>query len=73
MSDQVNHSSDHITGAWKQVRREIRKTWSKLTDEDVDQIQGHREILANKIEHRYGIANAEANREIDKWAAARKV
>jgi uncharacterized protein YjbJ (UPF0337 family) len=73
MSDEAQHSTDQIAGAWKQVRREIRKEWGKLSNDDVEQIEGHREILADKIEHRYGITREEVNREIDRWAAARKV
>ncbi len=54
------------------MRGKVRNEWRKLTDEDVEQIQGRRDILATKIRQRYGIALEEANREIDKWAARRK-
>jgi uncharacterized protein YjbJ (UPF0337 family) len=59
---------DQIAGEWKQVKGQVRKTWGKLTDDDLEQVRGQREILAGKIQERYGIAKEEANRQIDEWA-----
>ncbi len=59
---------DQIAGNWKQARGEARKQWGKLTDDDLEQARGQREILAGKIQERYGIAKEEANRQIDDWA-----
>jgi uncharacterized protein YjbJ (UPF0337 family) len=59
---------DQIAGGWKQVQGEARKQWGKLTDDDVEVIKGERDILAGKIQERYGIAKEEANRQIDEWA-----
>jgi uncharacterized protein YjbJ (UPF0337 family) len=59
---------DQIEGAWKQVRGEVRNAWGKLTDDDLEQIAGKRDILAGKIQERYGMAKDEANRKIDEWA-----
>jgi uncharacterized protein YjbJ (UPF0337 family) len=59
---------DQIAGSWKQVRGEARKQWGKLTDDDLEQARGQREILAGKVQERYGIAKEEANRQIDEWA-----
>ena len=59
---------DQVAGNWKQVRGEARKQWGKLTDDDLEQARGQREILAGKIQERYGIAKEEANRQIDAWA-----
>lgn len=59
---------DQIEGSWKQLRGEVRKAWGKLTDDEFEEIQGQRDILAGKIQERYGIAKEEANRQIDEWA-----
>ena len=59
---------DQIAGEWKQVKGEARKTWGKLTDNDLEQVKGQRDILAGKIQERYGIAKEDANRQIDEWA-----
>lgn len=59
---------DQLAGAWKQMRGEARKAWGKLTDDDLEQIRGERDILVGKIQERYGIAKEEADRQVDEWA-----
>lgn len=60
---------DQIAGAWKQARGKVRETWGDLTDDDLEEIAGKRDMLAGKIQQRYGIAKEEANKQIDEWAA----
>jgi uncharacterized protein YjbJ (UPF0337 family) len=55
---------DTVEGKWKQMRGEFRKKWGKLTDDDFDVIAGHRDVLAGKIQERYGIAKDEAERQV---------
>jgi uncharacterized protein YjbJ (UPF0337 family) len=64
---------DQIAGAWKQVRREVRKEWGKLTEDDLEQIKSERTILVGKIRQRYDIAVEEANHQIDKWSHGRRI
>lgn len=59
---------NQIAGAWKQVRGEVRKQWGKLTDDDLEQIKGQRDLMIGKIQQRYGIAREEAERQIDEWS-----
>lgn len=59
---------NQIEGSWKQLRGDVRKTWGKLTDDEVEEIRGRRDILAGKLQQHYGIAQEEANRQIDEWA-----
>ncbi len=59
---------DQIAGSWKQLRGEVRKQWGKLTDDDLEQIRGQRDIMVGKLQERYGMAKEEANRQIDAWA-----
>ena len=58
-------NKDTLKGQWKQFRGQVRKQWGKLTDDDLDQIHGDAEILAGKIQERYGRAKDEAQREVD--------
>ena len=59
---------DQIAGNWKQATGQVRKQWGKLTDDDMEQIKGQRDIMAGKIQERYGVAKEDANRQIDEWA-----
>ena len=63
---------DQIAGQWKQIRGEAKKKWGKLTDDELLQVDGNRDILAGKIQERYGIAKEEAHQQIDEWAAKLK-
>lgn len=55
---------DRIEGNWKQVKGEAIAQWGKLTDDDVDVIDGRREQLVGKIQERYGIAKDEAEAQV---------
>jgi uncharacterized protein YjbJ (UPF0337 family) len=50
-------------GMWEQLKGRVRQQWGKLTDQDLEQLQGHVEQLAGKIQQRYGLAKEEAERQ----------
>lgn len=60
-------NTDVLKGKWQQLKGNVRKQWGKLTDDDVDQIQGDSEILKGRIQERYGRTKDEAQREVDRW------
>ena len=49
-------NQDVLKGKWMQLKGEVRKQWGKLTDDDLDQIQGNSEKLVGKLQERYGYA-----------------
>jgi uncharacterized protein YjbJ (UPF0337 family) len=60
---------DILQGKWQQLKGSVRARWGRLTDDDVDYIQGNAELAAGRIHERYGIAREEAARE---WAEFQK-
>lgn len=64
---------DIVEGKWKQVKGQVQQQWGRLTDDELDYIQGSREKLAGKLQERYGHTREEANRQIDEWANQLKV
>jgi uncharacterized protein YjbJ (UPF0337 family) len=56
-----------VEGKWSQVKGQLRSQWSKLTDDDLSNLQGKREQISGKIVERYGLAKDEAERQLDKW------
>lgn len=44
--------------------------WGKLTDDDLDQVEGNRDILIGKIQERYGLEKAEAEREVESYTTS---
>ena len=62
---------DQVKGNWKQVQGEAQKQWGKLTNDDLDVIEGERTRLAGRLQERYGYAKDKANAEIDNWLNSR--
>ena len=58
-------NQDVLKGKWLQMKGEVRRQWGKLTDDDLDQIQGNAEVMAGKLQERYGWGRDEAQREVD--------
>lgn len=58
---------DRVEGNWKQVKGKVKQQWGKLTDDNIDVINGQREILAGKLQESYGISKDEAERQIKDW------
>ena len=58
-------NADTLKGQWHQVKGEIKSQWGKLTDSDLDQIEGQSEKLIGKIQERYGYARDRAEREFN--------
>lgn len=59
---------DTLRGQWNQLKGQVRKQWGKLTDDELDQIQGDAEILIGKIQQRYGYSREQAEQEFDRWS-----
>jgi uncharacterized protein YjbJ (UPF0337 family) len=60
---------DQIEGNWKQFKGEAQTQWGKLTNDDLDVVQGNRQKLEGKLQERYGYAEEEAKREVDDFMA----
>src|SRR5258705_13728466 len=66
---QVRHASccsGHFRRQVKQMRGQVKQWWSKLTDDDLDRIDGAMEKLAGALQERYGWERDQAEREIKK-------
>lgn len=53
-----------LRGKWHQVRGEVRRTWGKLTDDDVAQIEGRVEKLIGIVQERYGKGRQQVLRDV---------
>ena len=54
---------DITKGTFKQIKGKIKQQWGKLTDDEIDQMEGNAEILTGKLQERYGLDRAEADRQ----------
>ena len=60
-------NTDILKGKWTQLKGEAQKQWGKLTNDDLDQIEGNLEILVGKLQERYGRSREEAERDAKLW------
>jgi uncharacterized protein YjbJ (UPF0337 family) len=58
---------DQLEGNWTKAKGKLRQQWGKLTDDDVDVINGKREELAGRLQARYGYQKEQAEKAIDEW------
>ena len=56
-----------IAGKWDQYSSELRRRWGLLTDYDLEEIHGERDLLISKLQERYGYNSEEANRKVEDW------
>jgi uncharacterized protein YjbJ (UPF0337 family) len=55
---------DQIEGKWTQFKGQVKQRWGRLTDDDLDVINGRRDQLAGVLQERYGLAKEAAENEI---------
>lgn len=62
-------NADILAGNWKQFKGKVQQAWGRLTDDEVDQVNGQVEELSGLLQKKYGYRKEEAEREIDRFLA----
>jgi uncharacterized protein YjbJ (UPF0337 family) len=58
---------NRVEGNWKQIKGKVKEQWGKLTDDDLDVINGKQDQLQGKLQERYGYAKDQAEKEVGDW------
>jgi len=56
---------NRIGGNWKQFKGRAKEKWGRLTDDDLDVVNGRRDQLDQE---RYGLAKDKAKQDVDAWS-----
>ncbi|MDP5136414.1 CsbD family protein [Rheinheimera baltica] len=59
-------NSDIAEGKWKQMTGAIKEKWGKLTDDDLEQVEGSIDRFCGKMQERYGMSREEAEKEFNR-------
>lgn len=62
-------------GKWKQIRGQAKGWWGKLTDSDLEKIDGKFEQLIGVLQEKYGYTQKQAEEEYKKrtaWHSTKK-
>jgi uncharacterized protein YjbJ (UPF0337 family) len=65
--EQMGMNSDMVAARWNQLRGDAQQKWGRLTNSDLDEIQGQANKLVGLIQDRYGYGRAKAQREVDRF------
>jgi uncharacterized protein YjbJ (UPF0337 family) len=60
-------NEDQIKGNWKQVVGKVKTQWGKLTDDDLKASEGRKDVLAGKVQERYGDSKEEAQKKVNEF------
>lgn len=63
---------DIVKGNWKQFRGKVKSQWGKLTDDQLDVIDGRRIELAGRIQEAYGLSKDDVEKQITAFELANK-
>lgn len=58
---------DQIEGRWHQIMGRVKSKWGKLTDDDIKNVAGKKDVLIGKIQERYGVLKDDAEEQVDAW------
>ena len=56
-------NKDIMQGKWTEMKGKVKEQWGKLTDDDLDKIEGKSEQLLGLLQQRYGYARDQAEEE----------
>lgn len=59
-------NAEKFQGQWLQIRGNIKKAFGKLTNDDLDVIDGHYDKLVGLLEEKYGIGRSEVEKKVKK-------
>ena len=59
---------DQIEGNWREYTGAARAKWGELTDDEIQQAEGHRERMVGLLQQKYGMAKDAAERELQSFA-----
>lgn len=63
-------NKEQMQGKAEQLKGEIKKTWGKLTDNDIMLLDGKRDQFLGKLKEHYGLAQEDAETKIKAIEAA---
>ena len=58
-------NQDILKRHWTELKGRVKEKWGRLTNDDIDVIEGQRDQLVGAIQKRYGRAVEDVEREID--------
>ncbi len=58
---------EELRGNWYGLRSKVQHQWNKLSNQDMDFIEGRQERLSQRLRERYGFTKEQAEMEVLRW------
>ena len=62
-------NKEQFKGSWTELNGALKKQWTKLTDDDLRQIEGDLDAFHSTIQKRYGDMTEEITKWVERWYA----
>ena len=56
-----------FTSQWNQLRGKVKEKWGKLTDDNLDMVEGKVEQLIGVVQEKYELTRAKAEAEVNEF------
>ncbi len=60
-------NKDTVQGKARELTGKLKQKWGQLTDDEITEIEGNAEILAGKLQVRYGVTREEAEKQVKEF------
>ncbi len=70
ITDMFTMNEDVWAGRWQQLKGHVKENWGALTDDDITEIDGKKDILLGKLRAKYGYTQERAAKEIKDFEKA---
>jgi uncharacterized protein YjbJ (UPF0337 family) len=60
-------NSTTMKGKWNELKGKVKEKWGKLTNDDLDVIDGKKDQLVGRLQQRYGYAKERAEKEAEEF------
>ena len=59
-------NKDIFKGKWKELRGQVKETWGKITDDELEQAAGNADQIVGLIQQKYGYTHQKAEEEFNR-------
>ena len=66
-------NQDIFEGKWTEMKGQVKEWWGKLTDDDLERVEGKADQLVGLLQQKYGYTKQYAEEEINRRLDAAKV
>lgn len=57
-------NNNQLQTSWPQIKVHVKKQWEKLTDDEIEKVNGNKEQLCGFIQKHYDLKKEEAEKQV---------